>query len=61
MESAGSSGLNRKEERAMTRIRNGHTVLNSSLYIIQKHNDGKCEVCGVEETVEQREKLKKIV
>jgi len=41
--SAGSCGWNRKEERGMTRLRNGHTGLNSSLYVIKKHNSGKSD------------------
>lgn len=33
-------------------MRNGHTGLNSTLYLTVKHCDGRCEYCGEEETVE---------
>lgn len=51
VESAGSSGRNRKEERVMTGIRNGHTGLNSSLHVLIKHNNGKCDFCEEDEAV----------
>lgn len=50
--SAGTGGRNRKEESVITRLRNGHSALNSSLFLIGKHNNGRCEYCGEEETVD---------
>lgn len=42
---------NRKEETIITRLRFGHTGLNGSLFKIGKHETGRCEYCGQEETV----------
>ncbi len=41
-----------KEENILTRLRVGHTMLNKTLKIINKHPAGLCEHCGVEESVE---------
>lgn len=46
------SGLTRKEEDLITRLRFGHTRLNSTLNLIGKLPTGQCEVCGESETVE---------
>ena len=45
-------GGNRKEETAITRLRIGHTNLDSTLYIIGKHPTGLCERCQEQETLE---------
>ncbi|CAJ1057684.1 RNA-directed DNA polymerase from mobile element jockey [Xyrichtys novacula] len=45
-------GRSRKEEVAITRLRLGHTGLNSTQKIISKHPTGKCQSCNVQETVE---------
>ncbi len=42
----------RREESIITRLRIGHTGLNSSLKIIGKHPTGKCQHCSHLETVE---------
>lgn len=47
---SGTVGRNRREESIMTRLRTGHTGLNSSL--AGKHGDGKSAYCGEEETVD---------
>ena len=45
-------GKNRREEAVLSRLRFGHTGLNSTLFlIIGKHETGRCD-CGQEETVE---------
>lgn len=44
--------LGRKEERALDRLRIGHSSLNEHLLRLGKHEDGKCEKCKVAETVE---------
>ena len=49
---ARSGGGNRKEETVITRLRIGHTNLNSTLYIIGKHLTGLCERCQELETIE---------
>ena len=41
----------RREESVLSRLRFGHTGLNSTLFLIGKHETGRCE-CGQEETVE---------
>ncbi|XP_049904182.1 uncharacterized protein LOC126392679 [Epinephelus moara] len=41
-----------KEEDIISRMRFGHTGLNSTLFIIQKHETGNCEHCESGETVE---------
>ncbi len=41
------------EENILTRLRVGHTMLNKTLKIINKHPTGLCEHCGVEESVER--------
>ncbi|XP_048015377.1 uncharacterized protein LOC125247880 [Megalobrama amblycephala] len=43
---------NRKEESIISRLRFGHTALNSTLNKIGKHQTGACEYCNQEETVE---------
>ncbi|CAJ1048534.1 hypothetical protein ANANG_G00129960%2C partial [Xyrichtys novacula] len=45
-------GRSRKEEVAITRLRLGHTGLNSTLKIIGKHPTGNCRSCNLQETVE---------
>ncbi|XP_041928461.1 uncharacterized protein LOC121693224 [Alosa sapidissima] len=63
---------NRQEEVWFTRMRIGHTGLNNSLHVVNKHPTGKCEFCGMREDVDhvllkclrfsrQREKLKREV
>ena len=42
----------RQKEKAITRLRFGHSLLNGSLKRLGKHPDGLCNTCGVEETVE---------
>ncbi len=41
-----------KEETILTRLRVGHTMLNKTLKIINKHPAGLCEHCVVEEPAE---------
>lgn len=43
---------NKKEEDIISRMRFGHTGLNSTLKIIGKHENGMCEVCNISETIE---------
>lgn len=45
-------GLNRREEDVLSRLKLGHSMLNSSLKLIGKHQTGECEHCGVPESVE---------
>ena len=45
------SERNRREEIIISRLRIGHTGLNRSLFLIGKHQTGKCD-CGEDETVE---------
>ncbi len=45
------SGLERQEETWFSRLRMGHTSLNSGLHIIGKHQTGVCTNCGVIENV----------
>ena len=45
-------GRNRREETIISRLRFGHTALNSTLFIIGKHNTGNCVYCGQRETIE---------
>lgn len=45
-------GGNRKEEIVMTRLRIGHSNLNSTLHIIGKHPTGFCGCGQVAETIE---------
>ena len=47
-----STGRTRKEETIISRLRFGHTRLNSTLFKIGKHNSGRCEYCNEEETLE---------
>ena len=47
-----STGRTRKEETIISRLRFGHTSLNSTLFKIGKHNSGRCEYCNEEETLE---------
>ena len=46
-----STGRNGREESIISRLRFGHTGLNSSLFIKGKHGTGRCE-CGQVETIE---------
>ena len=43
---------NRKEEVVLTRLRLGHSALNKTLQVVGKHEDGLCEDCLVDETIE---------
>jgi len=43
---------NKREEDIISRMRFGHTGLNSTLKLIGKHETGMCEVCNINETVE---------
>ncbi len=47
-----SAGKNRRDERVISRMGFGHTRLNSTLYKMGKHDTGRCEFCGQEESVE---------
>ncbi len=47
-----SAGKNRRDEIVISRMRFGHTRLNSTLYKMGKHDTGRCEFCGQEESVE---------
>lgn len=47
-----SRGANRKEQVIISRLRIGHSNLNSTLLIIGKHPTGMCEQCQEAETVE---------
>ena len=42
----GLEGEPENEEKAITRLRLGHTGLNRSLFIINKHETGRCDYCG---------------
>ena len=42
----------RKEEMVLTRLRLGHSALNKTLQLIGKHQNGLCEECQEDETVE---------
>jgi hypothetical protein len=42
----------RLKERAISRLRFGHSLLNGSLNRMGLHPDGLCSTCGVAETVE---------
>ncbi|KAI2663026.1 Gag-Pol polyprotein [Labeo rohita] len=42
----------RKDDCVLSRLRLGHTGLNSTLNIIGKHPTGLCDWCGIRETVE---------
>ncbi len=42
----------KEENNILTRLRVGHTMLNKTLKIINKHSTRLCEHCGVEESVE---------
>jgi len=44
------TGRKRRDETIISRLRFGHTGLNSTLFKIGKHNTGRCEYC--EETIE---------
>ncbi len=44
-----SAGKNRRDEIVISRMRFGHTRLNSTLYKMGKHDTGRCEFCGQEE------------
>ncbi len=47
-----NSQLNRREQVIFTHLRTGHSNLNHTLHIIEKHNTGLCDVSLIEETVE---------
>ncbi len=40
------------EMKVISRMRFGHTRLNSTLYKMGKHDTGRCEFCGQEQSVE---------
>ena len=42
----------RKEEVVLTRLRLGHSALNKTLQVVGKHQDGLCEDCLEDETIE---------
>ncbi len=44
--------LSREDQVILTRLRMGHTKLNSTLHIIGNHSTGLCEICQVKETVD---------
>ncbi len=45
-------GRHRKEEVMISRLRMGHTGLNSTLALMGKHGNGMCDECDASETVE---------
>ncbi len=45
-------GRHRKEEVMISRLRMGHTGLNSTIALVGKHENGMCDECDVSETVE---------
>lgn len=47
-----STGRRRREETITSRLRFGHTGLNSKLFISGKHCNGKSEYCGDDDTVQ---------
>ncbi len=47
-----SAEKNRRDEMVISRMRFGHTRFNSTLYKMGKHDTGRCEFCGQEESVE---------
>ena len=50
-ESTEHCGMRRKEQVTIAKMRIGHTLLNSTLFIIGKHQDGMCDECQQPETV----------
>ena len=50
-ESTKPCGMRRKQQVTIARMRIGHTLLNSTLFIIGKHQDGMCDECQQPETV----------
>ncbi|KAL0962941.1 hypothetical protein UPYG_G00347410, partial [Umbra pygmaea] len=42
----------KQEEDMVSRMRLGHTGLNGTLFIMNKHVDGRCEYCNSQETIE---------
>jgi len=48
----GKIGRNRIEKRIITRLRLEHTGLNSTLRLMGKHETGRCDECGGNETIE---------
>jgi len=44
------TGRKMRDETIMSRLRFGHTGLNSTLFKIGKHNTGRCEYCEQQET-----------
>jgi len=51
LQSSKCAGRNRRDEIIISRLRFEHTILNSTLYKMGKHNTGKCKYCGQNETV----------
>ena len=49
---ARETGRSRREETVISRLRFGHTGLNASLFIVQKHDTGRCDHCEEQETVD---------
>lgn len=47
-----ATGRSRREGVVVSRMRFGHTGLNSTLLLMGKHNSGKCDYCGEEDTLE---------
>ena len=45
-------GRGKKDEDIISRMRFGHTGLNSTLKIIGKHETGRCDYCNRQETIE---------
>ena len=43
---------NTQEEDVISRMRLGHTGLNSTLFLMKKHADGTCSDCNTQETIE---------
>lgn len=47
-----ATGRSKRAEEVVSRLRFGHTGLNSTLFLIGKHDSGKGDYCGEEETLE---------
>ena len=45
-------GRSRREETVISRLRFGHTGLNASLFMVGKHDTGRCDHCEEQETVD---------
>ncbi len=48
----GVSNGNRKEDTVISRLRIGHSAFNKSVQMIEKHDSGQRNKCGLTETVE---------